>query len=131
MLYENININRTIQFDVQEWRCTDPDNGQFCHIINSHTFEYIQIKDTNKLEHKAKHALEHLNDKTTISDWYYDYIDTNDYTESEKREYTEPYGSESFLNPYGNNDKTTINQLTAECIFEQEILIENLETIPF
>lgn len=44
MLYEN--INKTIQFDVQEWICTDPDNGQFCHIthINQEPHTYLTIK---------------------------------------------------------------------------------------
>jgi len=112
-----INKNDTIHFITNEWENTDPDNGQFCHTINDHTFLYIQIKDTNKLNHKAKHALEHLNDKTTETDWYYEEIDTNDYTEREKKEYVEPYGE--ILDNAPN--QTTINQLTAECIFEQGI----------
>ena len=120
MLYKNTNKNGTIHFNTEEWECTDPDNGQFCHIIDSHTFEYIQIKNTEKLEGKTKHALEYLNDKTTASDWYYDCIDTNDLTEEEKKENLNPYGE--ILNNVTN--ETSINQLTVECIFEQEIEYE-------
>ncbi len=111
------NINMTIHFDPSEWVCTDPDQGQFCRVINSHTFEYIQVKDMEGKEH-SKNLLNALNDKTTINDWYQDEIDINDYDADELGEYLSPY--DGILDNV--TDEQTRNQLIAECIFETDII---------
>ena len=107
------NSDGTIHFDVNEWTNTDPDEGQFCRVIDTHTFEYIQIKDMEGKEH-SKNLLDTLNDKTTIKDWYQDEINVNDYDADELGEYLSPYGG--ILDNVA--DEQTRNQLTAECIFE-------------
>ena len=118
MMFNNkFNSDRTIHFDVNEWTCTDPDQGQFCRKVNDTTFEYIQIKDMEGKEH-SKHLLETLNDKTTIKDWYQDEIDVNNYDADELGEYLSPYGG--ILDNV--TDEQTRNQLTAECIFETDLI---------
>ena len=119
MMFNNkINSDGTIHFDVNEWTCTDPDEGQFCRKVNETTFEYIQIKDMEGKEHSKK-LLDTLNDKTTIKDWYQDEIDVNDYDADELGEYLSPYGGDEFL---GNTEGAERNQLTAECIFETDLI---------
>ena len=119
MMFNNkINSDGTIHFDVNEWTCTDPDEGQFCRVIDTHTFEYIQIKDMEGKEHSKK-LLDTLNNKTTIKDWYQDEIDVNDYDVDELGEYLSPYGGNEFL---GNSEGAFRNQLTAECIFETDLI---------
>lgn len=114
MMFNNkLNSDGTIHFDVNEWRNTDPDEGQFCRVIDTHTFEYIQIKDMEGKEH-SKNLLDTLNDKTTIKDWYQDEINVNDYDADELGGYLSPYGE--ILDNVA--DEQTRNQLTAECIFE-------------
>ena len=115
MMFNNkFNSDGTIHFDVNEWTCTDPDEGQFCRKVNDTIFEYIQIKDMEGKEH-SKHLLETLNDKTTIKDWYQDEIDVNDYDSSQIGSYVSAYGGDEFL---GDSEGTERNQLIAECIFE-------------
>ena len=117
MMFNNkFNSDGTIHFDVNEWVNTDPDQGQFCRVIDTHTFEYIQIKDMEGKEHSKK-LLDILNDKTTIKDWYQDEIDVNDYDADELGEYLSPYGG--ILDNVA--DVQTKNQLTAECIFETDL----------
>ena len=107
------NEDNTIHFDMNEWECTDPDQGQFCRKINDTTFEYIQIKDMTGKPH-SKHLLEVVNDKTKMQDWYQDEIDVSDYSTDEIEEYLAPYGG--ILD--GTTDEVLQNQLIAECIFE-------------
>lgn len=100
------------------WSCTDPDNHQFCHVINSHTFRYIQLKETSSFYDGAEHSknlLDELDGKTTIKDWYEDEIDVNDFSEDEIKEAIEPYGG-ILDNVTSEQDR---NQLIAECSFEQ------------
>jgi len=117
MFNNNFNSNGTIHFDVNEWVNTDPDEGQFCRKISDTEFEYIQIKDMSDKPH-SKRLLEVLNDKTTIKDWYQDEIDVNDYDADELGEYLSPYGG--ILDNV--TDEQTRNQLTAECIFETDLI---------
>jgi hypothetical protein len=102
---------------VNEWTNTDPDEGQFCRKISDTEFEYIQLKDMTDKPH-SKRLLEVLNDKTTIKDWYQDEIDVNDYDADELGEYLSPYGG--ILDNV--TDEQTRNQLTAECIFETDLI---------
>lgn len=115
------NKDNTIHFNVNEWECTDPDQGQFCRKINDTTFEYIQIKDMENKEH-SKHLLETLNDKTTIKDWYQDEIDVNDYDSDEIGEYVSPYGG-----ILDGSEGAVRNQLIAECIFETDLISGDYE----
>ena len=117
MFNNNFNSNGTIHFDVNEWVNTDPDEGQFCRKISDTEFEYIQIKDMSDKPH-SKRLLEVLNDKTTIKDWYQNEIDVNDYDADELGEYLSPYGG--ILDNV--TDEQTRNQLTAECIFETDLI---------
>lgn len=118
MMFNNrFNSDGTIHFDVNEWVNTDPDEGQFCRKISDTEFEYIQIKDMSDKPH-SKRLLEVLNDKTTIKDWYQDEIDVNDYDADELGEYLSPYGG--ILDNV--TDEQTRNQLTAECIFETDLI---------
>jgi len=117
MMFNNkFNSDGTIHFDVNEWTCTDPDEGQFCRVIDTHTFEYIQIKDMEGKE-RSKKLLDTLNDKTTIKDWYQDEIDAKDYDADELGEYLSPYSG--IL--YNVTDEQTRNQLIVECIFENNL----------
>jgi len=117
------NRDNTIYFEPSEWTCTDPDNGQFCRVIDSHTFEYIQIKDMEGKEHSKK-LLKTLNDKTTINDWYQDEIDVNDYDSDEIGKYVSAYGGDEYL---GDSEGAERNQLIAECIFETDIICGNYD----
>lgn len=118
MMFNNkFNRDNTIHFDVNEWTNTDPDEGQFCRKISDTEFEYIQFKDMTDKPH-SKRLLEVLNDKTTINDWYQDEIDVNDYDADELGEYLSPYGG--ILDNV--TDEQTRNQLTAECIFETDLI---------
>lgn len=117
MFNNNFNSDGTIHFDVNEWTNTDPDEGQFCRKISDTEFEYIQFKDMSDKPH-SKRLLEVLNDKTTIKDWYQDEIDVNDYDADELGEYLSPYGG--ILDNV--TDEQTRNQLTAECIFETDLI---------
>ena len=112
------NKDNTIHFDVNEWECTDPDQGQFCRKISDTEFEYIQIKDMEGKEH-SKELLNSINDKTTIKDWWQDEIDINDYDSDELGEYAASYGGDEYL---GDSKGAERNQLLAECIFEQDIV---------
>lgn len=115
MMFNNkFNSDGTIHFDVNEWTCTDSDEGQFCREISDTEFEYIQIKDMEGKEH-SKRLLEVLNDKTTIKDWYQDEIDVNDYNSDQIGSYISAYGGDEFL---GDSEGAERNQLIAECIFE-------------
>ena len=118
------NKDNTIHFDVNEWSCTDPDEGQFCRKISDTEFEYIQLKNKNLMAFVgnldyAKNMLETLNDKTNISDWYQDEINVEDYDADELGEYAAAYGGDEYL---GDSEGAERNQLLAECIFEQDIV---------
>ena len=117
MFNNRFNRDNTIHFEPSEWTCTDPDQGQFCRIISDTEFEYIQIKDMSGKEHSKK-LLDTLNDKTTTKDWYQDEIDVNNYDADELGEYLSPYGG--ILDNVA--DEQTRNQLTAECIFESDLI---------
>ena len=119
------NKDNTIHFDVNEWVCTDPDEGQFCRKISDTEFEYIQLK-TDDLRAfvgsfglNNKHLLEVLNDRTNITDWYQDEIDINDYDADAIIHYVASYGGDEYL---GDSEGAERNQLIAECIFEQDIV---------
>lgn len=119
MMFNNkFNKDNTIHFDVNEWECTDPDEGQFCRKISDTEFEYIQIKDMDGKEH-SKELLNSINDKTTIKDWWQDEINVNDYDADELGEYAAAYGGDDYL---GDSEGALRNQLLAECIFEQDIV---------
>ena len=118
MFNNKFNKDNTIHFDVNEWECTDPDEGQFCRKISDTEFEYIQIKDMEGKEH-SKELLNSINDKTTIKDWWQDEINVNDYDADELGEYAAAYGGDDYL---GDSEGALRNQLLAECIFEQDIV---------
>ena len=123
MMFNNrFNRDNTIHFEPSEWVCTDPDQGQFCRVIDTHTFEYIQIKDMEGKEHSKK-LLDTMNDKTTINDWYQDEIDVNDYDADQLGKEIAPYGG--ILDNV--TDEQTRNQLTAECIFENNLICGDYE----
>lgn len=108
-----INKDNTLCFDVEDWHCTDPDNVQFCRKVNDTTFQYIQYKRPETLPHN-KFALEVLNNKTLLGDWWEDTIDVTDYDESEINDVLSAYGG--ILDNVTN--EVDRNQLIAECIFE-------------
>lgn len=125
MFNNSFNHNGTIHFNVEEWSCTDPDEFQFCRKVSDTEFEYIQLKDKEKVKDSlcaGRNALRYLNDETIPSDWYQDEICVTDYDAEELAEYLEPYGG--ILD--GTTDETIINQLTCECIFEQDIVMSGL-----
>lgn len=119
------NSDNTIHFDVEEWVCTDPDEGQFCRKANDTTFEYIQLK-TEELKSflhafmlGGKNLLITLNNRTFITDWYQDEINVEDYDADQIGSYVSAYGGEEFL---GGSKGAERNQLVAECIFETDIM---------
>jgi len=115
-----INRDGTIKFDRMDWKCTDPDNYQYCRMVNDTTFEYIQLRNEafkNECDSlDPQMILPHLSDKTKPSDWYQSETDVTDYTEEEINEYLSAYGG--ILD--GTTDEVSRNQLIAEVIFEQE-----------
>jgi hypothetical protein len=117
------NKDNTIHFDVTEWVCTDPDEGQFCRKVNDTTFEYIQLKteDLKQFLHAfmlgGKNLLVTLNNRTYVTDWYQDEIDVNDYDADHIGNYVAPYGE--ILDGSEGADR---NQLIAECIFETDLI---------
>ena len=125
MFNNKFNKDNTIHFDVNEWECTDPDEGQFCRKISETEFEYIQLKNSalmtfvDSFNLNTKHLLETLNDKTKIADWWQDEIDINDYDADKLGEYAASYGGDEYL---GDSEGALRNQLLAECIFEQDIV---------
>ena len=117
------NKDNTIHFDVTEWECTDPDEGQFCRKVNDTTFEYIQLK-TEELKSflhafmlGGKNLLTTLNNRTFITDWYQDEIDVNDYDADHIGYYVAPYGE-----ILDGSEGAYRNQLIAECIFETDLI---------
>ncbi|MEE3385167.1 MAG: hypothetical protein VZR36_08810 [Prevotella sp.] len=115
------NKDNTINFDTAQWQCTDVDQMQFCRKINDHLFEYIQLKDTDGDSDyfKNKNALDYLNGITTPNEWYQDIIDITDYSDDEIKEYLSAYGG--ILDNV--NDEVDRNQIIAECIFEQDVVM--------
>lgn len=115
------NKDNTINFDTSKWECTDVDQMQFCRKINDHVFEYIQLKDVdgNSAYFKNKNALDYLNGITTADEWYQDIIDITDYSDDEIKEYLSAYGG--ILDNV--NDDVQRNQIIAECIFEQDVVM--------
>ena len=119
------NKDNTIHFDVTEWTCTDPDEGQFCRKVNDTTFEYIQLKTDDlrafvkSFRLSNKHLLSTVNDRTFVTDWYQDEIDVNDYDSDQIGSYVSAYGGEEYL---GDSKGAERNQLIAESIFETDLL---------
>ena len=118
---DRFNEDNTINFDTSKWECTDVDQMQFCRKINDHVFEYIQLKDVdgNSAYFKNKNALDYLNGITTADEWYQDIIDITDYSDDEIKEYLSAYGG--ILDNV--NDEVDRNQIIAECIFEQDVVM--------
>lgn len=119
---DRFNEDNTINFDTSKWECTDIDQMQFCRKINDHVFEYIQLKDADgdySLYFKNKNALDYLNGITTADEWYQDIIDITDYSDDEIKEYLSAYGG--ILDNV--NDDVQRNQIIAECIFEQDVVM--------
>ena len=118
---DRFNEDNTINFDTSKWECTDVDQMQFCRKINDHVFEYIQLKDVdgNSAYFKNKNALDYLNGITTADEWYQDIIDITDYSDDEIKEYLSAYGG--ILDNV--NDDVQRNQIIAECIFEQDVVM--------
>lgn len=117
---DRFNKDNTINFDTSKWECTDVDQMQFCRKINDHVFEYIQLKDVDVFDYyKTKNALDYLNGITTADEWYQDIIDITDYSDDEIKEYLSAYGG--ILDNV--NDDVQRNQIIAECIFEQDVVM--------
>ena len=118
---DRFNKDNTINFDTSKWECTDVDQMQFCRKINDHVFEYIQLKDVdgNSAYFKNKNALDYLKGITTADEWYQDIIDITDYSDDEIKEYLSAYGG--ILDNV--NDDVQRNQIIAECIFEQDVVM--------
>ena len=120
-----------IIFLAQEWTCTDPDEHQFCRKISDTEYEYIQLKDKELIEgidppsmFKGSLAkLEALSEKTRPSDWWQEEIDVTDYDADEIGEYLAPYGG--ILDNV--NDEASRNQLIAECIFETDVVMGEID----
>ena len=118
---DRFNEDNTINFFTPLWECTDVDQMQFCRKINDHVFEYIQLKDADGdfSYYKNKNALDYLNGITTADEWYQDIIDITDYSDDEIKEYLSAYGG--ILDNV--NDDVQRNQIIAECIFEQDVVM--------
>jgi hypothetical protein len=118
---DRFNEDNTINFVTSQWECTDIDQMQFCRKINDHVFEYIQLKDADDdfAYYKNKNALDYLNGITTADEWYQDIIDITDYSDDEIKEYLSAYGG--ILDNV--NDDVQRNQIIAECIFEQDVVM--------
>lgn len=118
---DRFNEDNTINFVTSQWECTDIDQMQFCRKINDHVFEYIQLKDADGdfAYYKNKNALDYLNGITTAAEWYQDIIDITDYSDDEIKEYLSAYGG--ILDNV--NDDVQRNQIIAECIFEQDVVM--------
>jgi hypothetical protein len=122
MFNDRFTNDNKIHFIPSEWICTDLDTAQFCRKVNDTTFEYIQLKDLEKVKDSLCHGrqiLSYLNDKTDILDWYQDEICIEDYDADELGEYVSPYGGDEFLEQSRGAER---NQLMAECIFETDIV---------
>ena len=121
MFNNKFNKDNTIHFDVDEWVCTDADQGQFCRKISDTEFEYIQLKTEDlkvfvqSFQLNNKHLLEVLNDKTKVCDWYQDEINVTEYDADDIADYVAPYGG-----ILDGSDGAVRNQLIAECIFETD-----------
>ena len=111
----------------QKWSCTDRDQYQFCRIISEHEFQYIQLKNVEDVEKRIgkplhtfdlESVLQVLENNTNDEDWYEDYIDTDDY-QDDAEEYFAPYGG--ILD--GVTSERDRNQLLAECVFEQDVVM--------
>ena len=119
------NKDNTIHFDVEEWVCTDPDEGQFCRKVNDTTFEYIQLKTDDlrafvkSFSLSNKHLLTTLNNRTFVTDWWEDEINVEDYDADEIGSYVSAYGGEEYL---GDSKGAERNQLIAESIFETDLI---------
>lgn len=121
MWFNNRFKNNKIQFVPSEWTCTDPNEFQYCRVINDHEFEYIQLKDKELIRDSlcvGRQALAYLDGETTPNDWYQCEIDVNDYDADELGEYVAPYGG--ILD--GVDNEQYRNQLMAECIFETDLI---------
>ena len=116
-----VNSDETLNFNGKDWKCTDVDNFQYCHIINDHTFVYIQLRDQyveqfNEL-FESGYDIEQLNGLTKQDQWLQEEIDVEDYTEDDIEEY---------ISLYDYHRKDVDNQLIAECIFEVDVVSEDV-----
>ena len=112
------------------WRCTDPDNYQFCKKLSNTEYSYCQLandglkKEIETLEAK-NHSFdvkEYLNNKeTNLNDWYCGDINVNDYDADEIGEVLSAY--DGILDNCKGNEALT-NQLICECIFETYMLTD-------
>ena len=119
--------------DLSDIECTDIDNYQFCRHINDTTFEYFQLSDKEWIEQcdewladnhqrTASDLLKNfLNGRTYPYDWEFATINVNDYDDDELGQYLSGFGG--ILD--GVTDEVEKNQLTAECIFEEDYINEN------
>ena len=120
------NSDNTIHFDVEEWVCTDPDEGQFCRKVNDTIFEYIQLRTENlkSFLHAfmlgGKNLLVTLNNRTFVTDWYQDEINVNDYDADQIGREVSSFGGEDFLQQSKGAER---NQLICECIFENNLIM--------
>ena len=110
--------NGRYHFNVEEWECTDPNSGQFCHKESDGTFTYLQLNDDiENVSSMAKNALAKLNGTLKRDDVIIANIDVDDYTEEEIANYLSAY--DGILDNV--KDEATKRQLIAECIFETDI----------
>lgn len=122
MFNDRFTDDNKIIFVPEEWSCTDPDEFQYCRKISDTEFEYIQLKDKEKVRDSlciGRQILSYLNKETSPCDWYQEIIDVTDYDADEIGEYIAPYGG--ILD--GVNDEAAKNQLFAECIFETDVVM--------
>lgn len=121
MMFNNrFTADNKIHFVPSEWICTDPDEVQFCRVINGHTFEFIQLKN-DQMREEVKggfNALAALDEETIVKDWYEDEININDYDADQLGREIAPYSG--ILD--GVSDFVERNRLIAECIFENNLL---------
>ncbi len=118
--HANVGRNGEVFFDPREWQCTDIDNVRYCRHINDTTFEFIQLKESCPLHKHIEEdswygKLERLSGLTKEDDWYEEVINITNYDADVIGETLAMYG---FSN-WDKYSKETQNQLTAECLFEQ------------
>lgn len=112
-----------------DWRCTDPDNFQFCKRIGDSEFSYCQLANESIIDEiNALQGMGHFfdvksfitNKGTKVEDWFSGDIDVNDYDSDEIGEVLSAY--DGVLD--GIDDEVLRNQIIAECIFESYMLTD-------
>lgn len=105
------------------WKCTDPDEYQYCRKVSDTTFEYIQLKENGVKQRLSlsgitgTNALYCLGGDTKPEDWHFDTIDVSKMSDKDIIDAVSPYGR--ILE--GVEDKEEVNQLIAECAFEEMV----------